>query len=99
MAVLGPLGAKLADVQEDDAIASLPRDSEATTAYNRAAQAFPDSNALIAVAVYTRAGGLTDADRAKVAADRTAFVPLAVDGVVGPEVATRDIRRSDPGGV
>src|SRR3954453_17255497 len=83
--VVAPPAAKLAEVQSNETISYLPRSAEATKAYERAADAFGDSDRLVAVAVYARDSGLTTADRAKAAADRTAFARWAPAGAV-PDV-------------
>ncbi|GAA4468155.1 MMPL family transporter [Phytohabitans houttuyneae] len=87
---VGPLAVKLADVVTDDAVAWLPRTAEATQAFERAEAAFPGSDRLVAVAVYARDAGLTDADRAKAEADRAAFARYAEGGQVPPAIASED---------
>jgi RND superfamily putative drug exporter len=87
---VGPLAVKLADVVTDDAVAWLPRTAEATQAFERAEAAFPGSDRLVAVAVYARDSGLTEDDRAKAEADRTAFVQYAEGGEVPPAIASED---------
>src|SRR5262249_34403798 len=77
------LGSKLTSVTDNQASSWLPRSAEATAALERADAAFPGSDHLVAVVVYARDSGLTEADRAKVAADRAAFAPLALGGRVG----------------
>src|SRR5258706_11056681 len=69
-AVAGPLALKLTDVQNNDALGALPASAETSPAAARAEAAFPTSGALVALAGYVRESGLTDTDRAKVAADR-----------------------------
>jgi RND superfamily putative drug exporter len=87
---VGPLAIKLADVVTDDAVAWLPRTAEATRAFERAEAAFPGSDRLVAVAVYARDTGLTDADRAKAETDRTAFARYAEGGQVPPAIVSGD---------
>lgn len=87
---VGPLAVKLADVVTDDAVAWLPRTAEATKAFERAEAAFPGSDRLVAVAVYARDNGLTDADRAKAEADRAAFARYAEGGEVPPAIVSDD---------
>jgi len=87
---VGPLAIKLADVVTDDAVAWLPRTAEATQAFERAEAAFPGSDRLVAVAVYARDTGLTDADRAKAEADRTVFTRYAEGGEVPPAIVSDD---------
>ncbi|HYN94768.1 MAG TPA: MMPL family transporter, partial [Pilimelia sp.] len=90
VAVAAPLGAKLTEVQDNEALGALPAGAEAARAVERASAAFAGSDALVAVAVYARPGGLTDADRAKVEADRAAFAGFALDGGVPPAVPSPD---------
>jgi RND superfamily putative drug exporter len=85
-----PLALKLPDAASNEAVSWLPRNAEATKAYERAQAAFPDSDKLVAVAVYTREGGLTDADRAEAAADRGAFAQYAAGGQVPASIASGD---------
>lgn len=82
MAVAAPLALKLSEVQDNDSLAALPARAEAARAADRVAAAYPGSDALVAVAVYARDGGLTDADRAKVEADRQVFGRYAPGGTV-----------------
>lgn len=77
IAVATLFGARLTEVQDNAALVALPGGAETTLAADRLKAAFPGSDALIAVAVYARDGGLTDADRAKVAGDRAAFSQYA----------------------
>jgi RND superfamily putative drug exporter len=82
-AVLSPLASKLSGAEKNDVSSWLPRSSETTQALNRAQQAFPGSDRLVAVVVYTRDGSrLTDADTAKVNADRASFIPYAQGGQI-----------------
>ena len=92
VAVAGPLALKLTGVQNNDALGALPGGVETSRAAERAEAAFPEPDALVAVAVYVRETGLTDADRAKVAADRAAFVGYAEGGLVPPEAPSEDGR-------
>jgi RND superfamily putative drug exporter len=86
---VSPLAAKLTEVTSDDQVSWLPRSAEATAAYERAAAAFPESTAPLAVVVYARDGGLTPADLAKAEADRAAFAALA-GGRLGPATPSAD---------
>ncbi|HKD98447.1 MAG TPA: MMPL family transporter, partial [Micromonosporaceae bacterium] len=74
------IGGKLTSATNNDASSWLPRSAEATKALQRAEASFPGSDQLVAVVVYARDSGLTDADRAKVAADKAVFAPLALGG-------------------
>jgi RND superfamily putative drug exporter len=89
-AALAPLALKLTGAQDRESLGALPSSAEAERAADRAAAAFPEREALTAVAVYARDGGLTAADRAKVTADRTAFQRYAEGGRVPPEEPSAD---------
>jgi RND superfamily putative drug exporter len=92
VAVAGPLAIKLTEVQNNDTLGALPAGVEASRAVQRAEGAFPDTQAPLAVAVYVRESGLTEADRAKVEGDRAAFVRYADGGQVPPPVPSEDGR-------
>jgi RND superfamily putative drug exporter len=67
-----PMAGRLSSVAGNPDSVELPRGSPATSVAALASR-FPDGDVPTAVVVYVRAGGLTPADRAKVAADRAAF--------------------------
>ncbi|MEU8300856.1 MMPL family transporter [Micromonospora sp. NPDC048909] len=90
IAAAGPLAIKLTEVQDNDTLGALPASAEASRAVQRAEEAFPDSQEPLAVAVYVRDGGLTDADRARVDGDRAAFTVYAAGGQVSPPVPSDD---------
>ncbi|MFI7427206.1 MMPL family transporter [Micromonospora sp. NPDC049836] len=92
LAVAGPLALKLGDVQDNSTLGALPAGAESSRAAQRAADAFPESRRQLAIAVYVRDTGLTDADRARVDADRAAFARYAEGGVVSPPVPAADGR-------
>jgi RND superfamily putative drug exporter len=77
----GPLAGRLSEVAENDNASFLPADAEATRA-ERLAVDFTARPTLPAVVVYERPGGVTAADRARVAADARAVATIA--GVVPP---------------
>jgi RND superfamily putative drug exporter len=83
LAAAGPLAGKLTDVEKNDNASWLPGGAESTRALE-VQQSFRSPDALPAVVVYERPGGLTDADRTKAAADATRFA--AFDGVQGRPV-------------
>ena len=91
-AVLAPLASKLTDAEKNDATAWMPRSAEATQALLRAQREFPGSDRLLAVVAYARDNPdtVTAADRAKVDADRTAFIRYAEGGQVPPPVESGD---------
>jgi putative drug exporter of the RND superfamily len=88
-AAAGPLAQQVSDVYENDVTAWVPRAAESTRARERAAR-FPGAQELTAVVVYARAGGLTDADRAKAAADRRVLAGLIPGRRVQPPVPSPD---------
>ena len=92
VAVAGPLALKLTEVQDNDTLGALPAGVESSRAVQRAEAAFPDSQAPLAVAIYVREGGLTDADRAKVDGDRATFARYADGGQAPPPVPSEDGR-------
>ena len=89
-AVVGPLALALTTTQDNDALGALPAGVEASRAADRTAAAFPQSDALVAVAVYARESGLTEADRAAVESDRGAFARYAEGGQVAPAIPSED---------
>jgi putative drug exporter of the RND superfamily len=92
ISAIGPLAVKLSGALDNDQLGALPAKAEVSRAAARAATAFPEPDALVAVVVYARDGGLTPTDTAKVEADRAAFAPLAIDGRIDPPVPAADGR-------
>jgi putative drug exporter of the RND superfamily len=81
---------RLADVQQNDAASYLPADAESTRALALQREA-SGSDAVPAVVVYERPGGLRPGDVAAVAADREALLDLVtVDGEPPPPVPAQD---------
>ncbi|MGW4892729.1 MMPL family transporter [Kitasatospora sp. NPDC004240] len=89
LALATPLAAQIADVADDNAASFLPRTAEATQV-DKVAKRFPDSDVLPALVVYARPGGLTEADNAKIAADRQKFAPFAIEKSVEEAVPSPD---------
>jgi RND superfamily putative drug exporter len=85
LAVAAPMAGKLSGVEKNDNSAWLPGNAEATKVSDLQKQFSPDDIAP-AVIVYERAGGITQADQAKAAAEAQAFagVPGLSGQVVGP---------------
>src|SRR3954454_535739 len=78
---MAALGAKLTDVQDNEASSWLPASAESTQALERLAP-FQDQNDLPTVVVYHRSGGLTQQD---LSAIRAQLGPIsAMKGTVGP---------------
>ena len=87
VAIAGPLGGKLASVQQNALANWLPGSAEAPQVFDQAAR-FQSKNVVPAVVLYERPSGLTDADRAKVAADVGRLSALPGAGrVIGPVTA------------
>jgi RND superfamily putative drug exporter len=66
---LSPLGAKLADVTSDETASFLPEDAESTQVQELLKERFPGGETTIGLIVYKREGGLTEADKQKIARD------------------------------
>ncbi|MDG4820783.1 MMPL family transporter [Asanoa sp. WMMD1127] len=91
LAGVGPIANKLYEVTSDDALAWLPASAESTVV---AAQEdrFPDEGTLLAVAVFARDSGLTDADRAAVSAARDRLQTFAAGGQIADALPSPDGR-------
>jgi RND superfamily putative drug exporter len=92
-AVALPFTGKLMGIEKNDAQSSLPATAESTKVLNLQARLQPRSERF-AVIVYSRATGLTAADRAKVAADVREFarLPVVLPGHITGPVPARDGR-------
>jgi RND superfamily putative drug exporter len=66
---LSPLGAKLADVTSDETASFLPEEAESTQVQELLKEQFPGGETTLGLLVYKRDGGLTAADRDKIARD------------------------------
>ncbi|MFI0373438.1 MMPL family transporter [Actinomadura sp. 1N219] len=81
---LGPLAGRLGDVEKNDAASWLPGGAESTQVVELEEQ-FRKDETMPAVIVYERSGGITAQDRAKAAADVSAFQKLpGAQKVQGP---------------
>jgi RND superfamily putative drug exporter len=85
VAAAGPLAGKLTDVEKNDAKSWLPGSAESTEVLD-IQSSFTSPDTIPAVVVYERTSGLTQADRAKAAADAQKWAQLPdLDGKVqGP---------------
>jgi RND superfamily putative drug exporter len=83
---LAPLGGKLADVTNDETSSWLPASAESTEVVELLGDRFESGQTLNALLVYEREGGLTGADRARIArdAERAADVVPVTRPPVGP---------------
>jgi putative drug exporter of the RND superfamily len=64
-----PLGSKLSDVTTDDTESFLPSSAESTAVVRALDHEFPAKETALALVVYQHEGGLTPANKAKIAAD------------------------------
>ncbi|MCW2747175.1 MAG: hypothetical protein JWP10_317, partial [Nocardioidaceae bacterium] len=83
--IMGSLGAKLGDVEDNDIGSWLPGNAESTQVINKSG-AFRDSDEIPAIVLYVREGGITPQDTAKAAADAKAFADVdhVKREIVGP---------------
>jgi RND superfamily putative drug exporter len=66
---LSPLAAKLGDATRDETASFLPEEAESTRVQELLKDRFPGGETTLGLIVYKREGGLTEADRAKIARD------------------------------
>jgi RND superfamily putative drug exporter len=66
---MSSFGSKLADVTTDETASFLPEDAESTQVQELLKERFPGGETTIGLIVYRRGGGLTDADRERIARD------------------------------
>ena len=76
-ATLSPVGAKLADETQDDTASFLPESAESTEVVELLDNEFPSQETSQGLIVYQRDGGLTAADREKIAEDAAALDALS----------------------
>jgi putative drug exporter of the RND superfamily len=88
--VAGSVGSKLTSVENNQGSTWLPGGAQSLQALNVANEHFGSANVSDAVIVYTRAGGLTAADKAAVRADVTALSHFAYHGPVSGPVFSGD---------
>src|SRR3954447_20374432 len=81
LAALAPQGMTLSKVTTDETATaeSLPSDSQSAEVAKTLRDRFPDGDPLLAIAVYRRSTGLSDADNRKIGADAATIAK--VDGV------------------
>jgi putative drug exporter of the RND superfamily len=89
-AVAGSVGSKLTSVENNQAQTWLPAGAQSLRALNLANERFGSANVSDAVIVYTRAGGLTAADKTAVRDDVTSLSRFAYHGPVSDPVFSRD---------
>ena len=69
---LGPLSAKTSDVQKNDNLSYLPQSAESTEVQHQLDK-FVKTQSTAGIVIYARPGGLTDADKQKIAGDLSDF--------------------------
>src|SRR3989440_10692457 len=82
---LGPLSGRTSDVQKNDNSAFLPQSAESTKVQELIPR-FTETQSAAGIVVYVRDGGLTDADKAKVLADKAAFGGHLTGQLVGAPI-------------
>ena len=89
VAALSPLGGKLADETQDDTASFLPESAESTRVVETLDEQFDDGESTQGLIVYQRDGGLTEADKRKIAADAEAVNALPDDDLplIQPAIA------------
>ncbi|WP_245769264.1 MMPL family transporter [Streptomyces indicus] len=92
--LMSPLAQKLTDAQDNDNASWLPGDAESTQVLELAEDFRPEQ--LPAVVLYVRDGGLTEADKAKIAEDVAAFKKLTDHGIRGTETQGPFESEKDP---
>jgi RND superfamily putative drug exporter len=73
LVITQPIGSKLSGVTTDDTESFLPASAESTEVVRKLDNEFPQGETDNSIVVYRRAGGLTAADRQKIAADAQAI--------------------------
>jgi RND superfamily putative drug exporter len=89
LAAIGPVANKLFDSTNDQAVAWLARSAESTVV-DRLQIRFPSRDTSLAVAVYVRDSGLTDADREAVARAAARLGGYAEGGQIAPPTQAPD---------
>jgi putative drug exporter of the RND superfamily len=84
-AIATPIGAKLADATTDSTTSFLPANAESTEVQRILDERFASGETAVGLVVYRRPGGLTPADRAKIASD-AAKVKRAIPVIGEPTV-------------
>jgi RND superfamily putative drug exporter len=79
--LIGPLGGKVGDVEDNGPTSQMPRDAESTQVEEEL-PAFDADGVQTAAVVFVRDGGLTAADRGAIAQTRTDLTAYATDGKV-----------------
>jgi putative drug exporter of the RND superfamily len=80
-AALSPIGQQLSDETRDDTTSFLPESAESTDVVEILDEEFPGGETTQGLIIYHRAGGLTEADRAEIAADADEIAALPEDEI------------------
>jgi RND superfamily putative drug exporter len=79
--VAQPIGSKLTDITTDDTESFLPSSAESTEVVRKLDRDFPQGETDTAIVVYKRAGGLTAADKQKIASDAQRIQAAGTDKI------------------
>src|SRR5215207_10137044 len=77
LAIMMPLGAKLADQTEDDTASFLPDSAESTDVVEILDEEFDEGETTQGLVIYKREGGLAEADQQRIASDAQTLQALA----------------------
>ena len=81
LVITQPIGSKLSDVTTDDTESFLPASAESTEVVRLLNSDFPQGETDTGIVVYKRTGGLTAADKEKIAADARAIQAAGTDKI------------------
>src|SRR4051794_29903982 len=95
--VMTPLGTKLQDETQDDTASFLPESAQSTRVVELLDSKFPSQETSQGLVVYQRDGGLTDADKAKIAADAKALDDLPDSELALTAPPTEPFAKGTPG--
>jgi RND superfamily putative drug exporter len=98
-AVLGSLGSKLSDVTKDDTASFLPENAQSTRVVETLDRDFANKETSQGLIVYQRDGGLTAADKAKIADDAKTLAGLPQDKLPLTQPPTEPFAKDAPKGL
>jgi RND superfamily putative drug exporter len=96
MAIMSPLGGKLADETSDDTASFLPESAESTRVVELLDEQFPGGETSLGLMVYEREGGFTAADKAKIEADTKAVTDAKMTEEDADESDDDEDKAGDP---
>jgi RND superfamily putative drug exporter len=88
---VSPFAGKLLEVEKNEATSWLPENAESLKVHLLQKE-FPAGETIAAVIVYYRDGGLTDADRARIEADRKTLIARYPEAPASPAILSDDGR-------